>query len=180
MMDTRWSRLKALPLRERRLLLRLAVLQPAISMGLRLFGYRRTRAWLENRSNGSLTKYATAEDLADAQQLAALSSIAGRHGPMQTTCLRQALAVWVLLRRQGLRPELKLGVDRQGDIPDMHAWVELSGVPLGQPQLRHQPFVATRVDPSKRKAHQDQAQGNAAFVITPAADAPENVQGHDP
>lgn len=59
---------------------------------------------------------------------------------MATTCLRQALAVHWLLRRRGLQPELRFGVDRIDNAPDMHAWVELEGVPLAQPQLRHRAF----------------------------------------
>ena len=132
-----WS---GLPSHERRLLLALALLQPMISVALRLRGFRRTQAWLERLGTHASPHRASTGDLAAAERLAQLAAIAGRRGPVATTCLRQALAVRWLLRRRGLQPELRFGVDRIGDTPDMHAWVELEGVPLAQPQLRHAAF----------------------------------------
>ena len=129
-----------LPSHERRLLLSLAVLQPMISLGLRLRGLRRTQAWLKRLGSQATPRRASTEELAAAERLAQLAAIAGRRGPVATTCLRQALAVHWLLRRRGLLPELRFGVDRIGATPDMLAWVELEGVPLAQPQLRHAAF----------------------------------------
>lgn len=130
----------ALPARERRMFVLLALLQPAISLALRLRGYRRTQAWLECHSRHPGPRVATMQELADAQRTAELAAIAGRRGPVATTCLRQALAVYWVLRRRGLQPQLKFGVDRISATADMHAWVELDGVPLAQPQLRHAAF----------------------------------------
>ena len=129
-----------LPSHERGLLLVLALLQPMVSLGLRLRGFRRTQALLERLATHAMPRRASTSELAAAERLAQLAAIAGRRGPVATTCLRQALAVQWLLRRRGLQPELRFGVDRIGDTPDMHAWVELEGVPLAQPQLRHSAF----------------------------------------
>ena len=133
----------ALPARERRMLLMLALLQPLISLALRLRGYRRTQDWLERHSRQPGPRVATTQELADAQRTAELAAIAGRRGPVATTCLRQALAVYWVLRRRGLRPQVRFGVDRLGANPDMHAWVELEGVPLAQPNLRHRVLEPT-------------------------------------
>ena len=111
-------------------------------MALQLRGYRRTRHWLEHTSRNPAPHAASAEELAAAERIASLAGIAGRRGPVATSCLRQSLAVLWVLRRRGLRPELKFGVDRIGASPDMHAWVELEGVPLAQPHLRHAAFQA--------------------------------------
>lgn len=130
-----------LPWRERLLLLALMALQPALSLALRFFGYRRTRSRVEALSRHPAPRAATDADMAAAERLARLARIAGRRSVLVTTCLRQALAVYGLLRRRGMRPELKLGIDRlPGRSVDMHAWVELEGVPLGHPRLRHRPF----------------------------------------
>ena len=118
----------------------LAVLQPAISLALRLRGYRRSQQWLERHSQLPHPRRATPQELASAQRTAELAAIAGRRGPVATTCLRQALAIYWVLRRRGLQPQVRFGVDRIGATPDMHAWVELDGVPLAQPQLRHAAF----------------------------------------
>ena len=130
----------ALPPRERRMLLLLSQLQPAISLALRLRGYRRTQDWLEMHSRHPGPRVATTQALRYAERIAELASIAGRRGPVATTCLRQALAVYWVLRRRGLQPQVRFGVDRIGATADMHAWVELEGVPLAQPHLRHAAF----------------------------------------
>lgn len=131
---------RALPGSERRLLILLMVLQPAISVALRLRGYRRTQHWLERRSQHLTPHAASARELAAAERVATLAGIAGRRGPVAASCLRQSLAVLWVLRRRGLQPDIKFGVDRIGASPDMHAWVELEGVPLAQPRMRHAAF----------------------------------------
>ena len=135
---------RALPAPEQRLLLLLMLLQPAISAALRLRGYRRTRHWLERRSQHPTPHSASATELAAAERVATLAGIAGRRGPMATSCLRQSLAVLWVLRRRGLQPELKFGVDRIGESADMHAWVELEGVRLAQPRMRHAAFQSAK------------------------------------
>ena len=133
----RW---RALPAGDRGRLLGLLLLVPMVSASLRLLGYRRTRTSFERISRHPQPRPATTADLEQAETLALLAAIAGRRGLVEATCLRQALAVYLLLRRRGLEPQLKLGVDRQGTRPDMHAWVELNGQPLAQPGLRHRAF----------------------------------------
>jgi hypothetical protein len=70
--------------------------------------------------------------MADAQRIAELANIAGRHGAWQNTCLRQALTVQWWLYRRGLPAQLRIGARRVGNQLDAHAWVELDGVPLAQ------------------------------------------------
>ena len=135
-----WLRL---PIRERTTLLALMGLQPTMSLALRLYGYRRTLQWLERHSRPANPHVATAQELVAAQRTAELAAIAGRHGPLATTCLRQALAVYWMLRRRGLQPDVRLGVDRIDATPDMHAWVELDGMRLAQPNPRHAEFSAS-------------------------------------
>ena len=136
---------RQLPPHERYVLLLLMTLQPVLSILLRVFGYRRTLA-REEALGGQEQKPgrpATATEIEDAERLAQLASIAGARGPVVTSCLRQAIAVYGLLRRRGLRPHIRFGVDRLGANPDMHAWVELEGVPLAQPNLRHRVLAPT-------------------------------------
>ena len=85
------------------------------------------RARIESRAAGS------ADTLAYAQTLVELAAIAGRHGLVRATCLRQALVVTTLLRRRGLDAQLQLGVQQAGEQFGAHAWVELAGAALGQP-----------------------------------------------
>lgn len=115
----------------------MAMALPLISLGLSLFGYVRTLRWLERMSSQDAMRDATPTEIADAQRLARLAAIAGTHGPMEATCLRQSLLVHFLLRRKQLRPDLMIGVRREDGAFDAHAWVQLGGVALGQQHLAH-------------------------------------------
>jgi len=106
-------------------------------VGLRLFGYVRMRHWIEVASASETSRQATPEDIAEGERLARLASIAGRHSPIATTCLRQSLLLFFLLRRGHMSPEIMIGVRRQGASFDAHAWVRLGGVALGQPDVAH-------------------------------------------
>jgi len=139
-MSGRLARWLELAPNERWLLLGLMLGLPAVTLLLRVFGFVRTRDWLERRSRKPSSRLATADDLHSAERLAQLADIAGRRGAVTVTCLRQSLLVWCLLRRRGLDPELKLGVRKERTSFDAHAWVELQGVALAQTDLAHSPF----------------------------------------
>lgn len=113
---------------------------PLISLWLRLFGYKRTRRVVDRLSQRSHSRIANKPDLSGATHLARLAAIAGRRGLIESTCLRQALLVYGLLRRRGLQPELKFGVRRTGGGIEAHAWVELEGIALAQARHEHSPF----------------------------------------
>jgi hypothetical protein len=46
------------------------------------------------------------------------------------TCLPQALAADVMLRRAGRSPELRIGVSKEGESFEAHAWLAVDGVVL--------------------------------------------------
>jgi len=114
---------------------------PIVAAAIRVFGYVATREWLERRSTSAGVREPSSDDLEAAQGLARLAGIAGRHGPVTATCLRQSLLIYWALRRRGFAPDLKIGVRKQGDAFDAHAWVELEGHALGQASLAHSPFM---------------------------------------
>ena len=127
-MPTKLDRWRALPADERRLLLGLALLLPAIGCALRCLGVRRTYRLL----GGPVASAAVASTVplaaqASAKRLAQLVDIASRRGPYNATCLRQSLVLWWLLRRRGLAAELCIGVAKEGEQVRAHAWVELAG-----------------------------------------------------
>ncbi len=100
-------------------------------------GYARTRKWLQRLSNAPHPRQPTPVDIAYARRLVELASIAGRHGLVNASCLRQSLLIYFLLRRRGLSPVMVLGVRRQESNFDAHAWVELGELALGQAGLAH-------------------------------------------
>lgn len=118
-----------------------AALLPGISVALRLLGYKRTRAWLERAFRPPLQpRPVTAAWVQQGEHLAGLARMGARFTPANTSCLRQALLLHTLLRRQGLPTDIQFGVDAQRGTLDLHAWVEMDGQPLGQPGLRHARF----------------------------------------
>lgn len=135
---TRW---RQLPADERALALRLLWLLPLIDLSLRSAGFQRSRGWLSRflPSEGVLLDVSP-ESLADAQRLAWLARAVGARSPWRTSCLRQALAVWLLLRRRRLPAELKIGVVRRAPPFQAHAWVELAGVALDPAAAEHAAF----------------------------------------
>lgn len=135
---TRWL---ALPWNERRWLLGLMLGLPIIAAMVRVFGVFRTRRWLERASRHAGTRDADSADLLAAERVARLAAIAGRRGAITATCLRQALLVYWILRRRGFAPVLRIGMRSQGGQVDGHAWVELQGLALDQPNLSHVPFA---------------------------------------
>ena len=55
-----------------------------------------------------------------------------RRLPYARTCLPRSVALWALLRRQGIDSEVVIGVRPGGAPLDAHAWVERGGVPLNE------------------------------------------------
>ena len=127
-MRHKFDQWRALDGSERRLLVALAVVLPAIGSALRTVGVRRTYRLL----GGSRPIAARGIEVDEMSQAAAerlgwLVNIAARHGPYSATCLRQSLALWWLLRRRGLPAELRIGVGKEDARMRAHAWVELAG-----------------------------------------------------
>lgn len=116
------------------------LLLPFVSMLLACIGYVRSRRWLEALSKKTARRVPTPVDLIHAERIAQLAVLAGQHGFVPATCLRQSLLIYTLLRRRGLDPLLQIGVRKPGDVVEAHAWVELAGQPLGMGDLGHQAF----------------------------------------
>ena len=116
----------------------LALLLVPVHASLLVFGYARTRHWLERLSTAPDLLPPTPCDITQAWRLAELASIAGRHGLVNANCLRHSLLLHFLLRRRRLAPALMLGVRRRGESDmDAHAWVQLGDTALGQTGLAH-------------------------------------------
>lgn len=57
-------------------------------------------------------------------------SVAAAFYPRRALCLEQSLALYLLLRRRGVRAELRLGVQPRPFYA--HAWVEAGGIPISE------------------------------------------------
>lgn len=139
-MDRALARWRALDGQQKRQLVLLSLALPATGGLIRMFGFNRAARICDRLGGRQPPRPATPRDISDAQSLASLAGIAGRRGPISASCLRQALVVRAWLRCRGLDAQLKIGVRKQGETVDAHAWVELAGVALAQAELGHTAF----------------------------------------
>jgi len=139
-----WERLRrfsALESPARVLFLRAAALLPLVSLSLRLRGFRKTQAFLQKfRSlpgNPADTSASSSADLTVRMVRAAVRNSLGH-----PTCLDESMTLWWLLERQGIGSELRVGVRKDGEKFEAHAWVEREGLALNEPESKHKHFAA--------------------------------------
>jgi hypothetical protein len=139
-----WNRIRqfrSLKSEARGLFLRAFVVLPLISISLRWRGFRKTKASLQHFLSipyGSQNIDAQAHAILTAQLVRA----AAHHGIGDPACLEVALALWWLLARQGIASELRVGIRKDGETFEAHAWVECGGATLNEPEMHHRQFAA--------------------------------------
>ncbi len=139
----RWSKFWRLSWQERRLVMQALVVLPLAGVALRWLGLRRCQSVLAQLSSLEGTSSKGREEiLRQARMTAHLVQAAAGHGPYRGTCLVQSLALWWLLRRQGIQSELRFGVRKEGNQVEAHAWVELLGLSLTDPGGIDERFTA--------------------------------------
>jgi hypothetical protein len=130
-MLSRWQKFRRLPWPARKLFLQALCLLPLIGLAIRLFSFRRTQmAFRRALSVGKISRQNSDPRLV--QQTSRMVRAAADHGPFHGNCLHQSLALWWLLRRQGIDSELRIGVRKSGARFEAHAWIEWRGRALNQ------------------------------------------------
>jgi hypothetical protein len=66
----------------------------------------------------------------EVQRLASLMNAAARYLPLPATCLTRSIALVILLKKRGIKSQLRIGVRKAGASLDAHAWVEYAGIPV--------------------------------------------------
>ena len=104
-------------------------------VGLRLFGYNRWYTWLESWAQRSAPPAAPADEEDRVRRTRRALYLAIEHGfdrgNRGEICLRRALTMWWLLRRQGIESDLFFGVRRKNSGQfQAHAWLEYQGCAL--------------------------------------------------
>lgn len=139
------QRFSALERTERGTFFRAAALLPLISLSLRWRGFGRTKAALQKRlSSSHRSKQVRSVDQVNAftARTARMVRAAARRTLGGATCLEQSLALWWLLGRQGIASELRVGVRKDGQKFEAHAWVECGGAALGGADDAHAHYAA--------------------------------------
>ncbi len=116
-------------------------LLPGVDWGLRLFSFRRVQDWAlggkrqafaHSPENGSAGLEASS--LETARRVARQVGRAARNHLYPMSCLRRSLVLQHLLRRREIAAALRIGVRREDGMLQAHAWVEVGGVPIDEPE----------------------------------------------
>jgi hypothetical protein len=142
-----WERLQrfsALDLEARGTFLRAAILLPVISFSLRIRGFRTTQQSLQNFSFSPKAKKSLSKNGTDRERAGLcvrMVNVAARHGWGRPTCLEKSLALWWLLRREGIASVVRIGARKAGGKFEAHAWVEWQSVALNEPGDEHRHYA---------------------------------------
>jgi hypothetical protein len=138
---SRWRRFRNLPAPERGMLLHALAALPLSALLLRLAGFRRAQNFLSKMAGrGARSLDLEETPLPQARRAARLVAVAAAEGPYHANCLERSLTLWWLLRRRGVACQLRIGVRKQADRLEAHAWVELDGAILNDGEGIHRHF----------------------------------------
>ena len=140
-----WERLRRFRALERpaqELFLRAVVLLPLVALSLRWRGFRATQAALERFLPKANPEPDAALANKDAAVTAHMVNAADRHGLVHPSCLAKSLTLWWLLGRQGILSRLRIGIRKEKEKFEAHAWVECDGVALNEPDEHHHHYAA--------------------------------------
>jgi hypothetical protein len=138
-----WEQLRrfsALDGKARSLFVRAIFVLPLVAQSLRWRGFSVTQRSLQR------PKAATGKSLDPGNQNLELTvrmvKAAVRHSVGHPSCLEESLTLWWLLAKQGIASEVRIGVRKQAEEFEAHAWVEREGVALNEPTEKHRHYAA--------------------------------------
>ena len=142
----RLRRFRRLNAEERGIFLRAVFLLPVISLSLKIRGFRATQEFLLRflpnaqpvSQNASLLLRRDIERIEITERMV---NSAVCHVWRGSNCLQRSLALWWLLRLQGLSSELRIGARKINGKFEAHAWVERQGVALNDPDQQHRHYA---------------------------------------
>ena len=140
-----WERLRRFSALERpaqELFLRAVVLLPLVALSLRWRGFRATRVALQRFLAKTNPESDAVFASKDAAVTAHMVNAADRHGLVHPSCLAKSLTLWWLLGRQGIRSHLRIGIRKEKEKFEAHAWVERDGIALNELDEPHHHYAA--------------------------------------
>lgn len=140
-----WERLRRFSALERpaqTLFLRALVVLPFVALSLRGRGFRATQATLQIFLSNVDQKCDSALVSKQAALAAHMVNAADRQGFVHPSCLAKSLTLWWLLGRQGIDSDLRIGIRKENDKFEAHAWVERDGAALNEPDEHHHHYAA--------------------------------------
>jgi hypothetical protein len=122
-----WRKFRLLPREEKAALLAAFLLLPLVRAGLAALGLRRLER-LTNRGAFAGKRQEADQAIFVARRTARMVAAAARY--VGGACLARSVVLCLLLKRRGVAAELRIGVRKQGDEFQAHAWVEAAGAVL--------------------------------------------------
>jgi hypothetical protein len=119
-----WHRFTALPRSHKRVLIEASSCLPFFWLGVHLLGLARLQSLLRRPVAAACLPASEIQAVSD------LVNLAARRSPLPATCLTRSLLLAWLLRRRGVRAELRIGVRIANNGLEAHAWVEFEGRPI--------------------------------------------------
>jgi Transglutaminase-like superfamily len=115
-------KLLRLPWALKRFVLRSVLILPMTYAGLGLFGFKRLLGGIEHLApvGGRVADFYPEE----IRTYVHLFSAVARRCPLPMQCLGRSVALWWLLRLQGIDGKVHIGVRKEHDCLDGHAWVQ--------------------------------------------------------
>ena len=140
-----WEKLRRFNSLERgaqKLFLRATVLLPVVALSLRWRGFRATQATLQKFLLNGIPELNAGLVPKHMALTAHMVNAADRHGMVHPSCLAKSLALWWLLGRQGIPSQLRIGIRKENNKFEAHAWVERDGSALNEPEEHHHHYAA--------------------------------------
>jgi hypothetical protein len=140
-----WERLRrfrALEPPAQEVFLRATVLLPLVALSLRWRGFRSTQASLQLFLSDAPQEHDLVLVNKDAAMTVSMVNAADRHGLVHPSCLAKSLTLWWLLGRQGIPSRLCIGIRKEKEKFEAHAWVERDGAALNEPDEHHHHYAA--------------------------------------
>ena len=135
-------RFRALDRPAQKLFLQTLALLPLVSLSLRWKGFRATQTALQKMIGNPLPEQNLDLVSKRVARTAHMVNAADRHGLVHPSCLTKSLTLWWLLGRQGVASHLRIGIRKEKDKFEAHAWVEREGTALNEPDDHHRHYVA--------------------------------------
>jgi hypothetical protein len=140
-----WEKLRRFSALERpaqKLFLRALAMLPLVSLSLRFRGFQATQATLQKILSRPLLEQNSTDEKQRAALTAHMVNAGDRHGLIHPSCLAKSLTLWWLLAGQGITSQLRIGIRKEVETFEAHAWVEREGVALSEPEEHHQHYAA--------------------------------------
>jgi hypothetical protein len=118
------------------------VLLPLVALSLRWRGLRATQSSLTLLLSDSQAEHEPSLLSKDVAVAARMVNAADVHGLVHPSCLAKSLTLWWLLARQGISSHLRIGIRKENEKMEAHAWVERDGAALNEPDEHHHHYAA--------------------------------------